>query len=206
MSGNRQRHWEKVYSEKAETDLSWHQDDPAPSLAFCDLAGIGAGNSAIDIGGGRSRLAERLLDRGLTDVTVLDLSQAALEAARRALGPRRDAVTWINAGITEWLPQRTWDLWHDRAVFHFLTEQADRDAYIERLERAVRPGGHAIIATFALDGPERCSGLPVQRYSPESLGRVLGPGFERVADQAHLHSTPSGRAQSFQFSLFLRKG
>lgn len=156
----------------------------------------------IDIGGGTSRLAAALLARGLRDVTVLDLSQAALDAARARLGTGGDGVTWIAADVTRWTPTRRYDLWHDRAAFHFLVDPADRAAYLVRLDRALVPGGHALIATFALDGPERCSGLPVVRYSPETLAQVLGPRFTPVARRLHDHLTPRGALQKFQFSLF----
>ncbi|WGH79530.1 class I SAM-dependent methyltransferase [Jannaschia ovalis] len=202
MAQDRKSHWDAIYAEMPEDRLSWHEDDPAVSLALAERAGISAESAVIDLGGGRSRLAGCLLDRGLRDVTVLDLSEAALAAARERLGPRRDSVTWIAADVADWRPARRWDLWHDRAVFHFLTEAADRAAYRDALSRALAPGGHAIIATFASDGPARCSGLPVRRYDPEDLAAELGPGFVPVTARRHLHHTPWGAAQSFQFSLF----
>jgi hypothetical protein len=127
-----------------------------------------------------------------------------LEAAKGRLGSRADRVHWIVADATIWEPQKAYDIWHDRAAFHFLTEEADRAAYCARLERAVKAGGYAIIATFALDGPERCSGLPVVRYDPASLGRTLGPAFQLADTRRHAHATPWGSDQSFQFSVFRR--
>lgn len=199
---DRSDHWESVYRQKAERELSWHQDDPSVSLDLADVARLTADTSVIDIGGGTSRLAAALLGRGLRDVTVLDLSQAALDAARARLGPEGHRVTWIAADVTRWTPGRRFGLWHDRAAFHFLVDPADRAAYIARLGRALAPGGHAIIATFAPDGPEKCSGLPVVRYSPETLAQELGEGFAPVTHRLHDHQTPRGARQSFQFSLF----
>lgn len=198
----RSDHWETVYREKSDGDLSWHQDDPAVSLDLAAVAGLTADTSVIDIGGGTSRLAEALLARGVRDVTVLALSQAALDAARARLGTDGDRVTWITGDVTRWTPTRRFDLWHDRAAFHFLVDPAGRAAYLERLDPALAPGGHALIATFAPDGPERCSGLPVVSYSPGTLAQELGPGFAPVAHRLHDHHTPWGARQSFQFSLF----
>jgi SAM-dependent methyltransferase len=145
------------------------------------------------------------VQRGFTRVAILDLSAKALEAAKQRLGRGGEAVAWIVADVTTWNPSDTFDLWHDRAAFHFLTDPADRDAYIACLKKAVRPGGHVIIATFAPDGPERCSGLPIVRYDPEALAETLGPTFELVGSRRHDHLTPGGNTQRFQFSRFLRR-
>lgn len=201
MNYDRKRHWDDVYLEKDESQLSWHQDDPSVSLEFCKLAGLSHDASVIDIGAGTSRFAERLLAAGIGDVSVLDVSQAALERSRQQLGAAGARIEWITADVTKWQPARAFDLWHDRAVFHFLTDQDDRARYVDRLRSALRPGGHAIIATFALDGPEKCSGLPVVRYDPEGLSDALGAGFSLIAQRAHRHQTPWGSAQSFQYSL-----
>ena len=201
MADERVGHWEGVYREKEDTQLSWHQDDPSLSLELCDLAGVDKGSSVVDIGGGTSRFAERLIEKGLSDVSVLDVSEAALDRSRRQLGPVGERIVWIAADVTTWSPDRSYDLWHDRAVFHFLVDAGDRTAYRERLYRCLRPGGHAIIATFALDGPEKCSGLPVVRYDPEGLSEVLGDRFTLVTHRRHTHITPWGTPQSFQFSL-----
>ena len=146
-----------------------------------------------------------LIDRGFEDVTVLDLSGAALDAAKARLGGRADQVHWVVADATIWEPARTYDIWHDRAAFHFLTESSDRAAYVARLKRGLKAGGHAIIATFAMDGPEKCSGLPVARYDGASLGRTLGPMFQLVHTVRHEHATPWGSQQVFQFSVFRRE-
>jgi len=200
----RQGHWQNVYTKKGETEVSWFQDNPAPSLDLIAAVGATPESAIIDIGGGASRLVDKLLDRGFRDVTVLDLSEAALDAAKARLGSRAAQVQWVVADATVWEPPKAYDCWHDRAAFHFLTEEQDRLAYVARLERGLKVGGHAIIATFALDGPERCSGLPVMRYDAASLGLVLGSAFELVATRTHTHATPWGSDQSFQFSVFRR--
>ena len=193
---SRQAHWEGVYAKKGENEVSWYQESPAPSLEL--IAQVGDPASAIiDIGGGASRLVDNLINQGFKDVTVLDLSEAALEAAKGRLGNSAVQVHWIVADATVWEPQKAYDIWHDRAAFHFLTEDRDRAAYVARLERALKVGGYAIIATFALDGPERCSGLPVVRYDPVSLGQILGPAFKVVDTRRHVHATPWGTQQSF---------
>lgn len=202
MKENLKEHWEDVYSTKSDTGVSWHQEVPALSLALAELAGIGPSSAVVDIGGGASRFVDHLLARGASDLTVLDLSEHALAASRTRLGPRAGDVSWIVGDVTAWSADRRYDLWHDRAVFHFLTDPADRAAYVDRLGRVLRPGGHAIIATFALDGPERCSNLPVVRYSPQTLAATLGAGFRLVAERSQMHATPWGSEQSFQYSLF----
>jgi SAM-dependent methyltransferase len=200
---SRQAHWQNVYTKKGENEVSWFQENPAPSLELIAEIGGTPASAVIDIGGGASRLVDHLIDR-FDDVTVLDLSEAALESAKARLGTLAARVHWIVADVTAWEPQNAYDIWHDRAAFHFLTEDRDRGAYVARLERALRIGGHAIMATFALDGPERCSGLPVVRYDPADLGRTLGPTFELVHTRRHVHATPWGADQSFQFSVFRR--
>jgi SAM-dependent methyltransferase len=199
---SRQAHWEGVYTQKGESEVSWFQENPAPSLELIEQVGATAASAIIDIGGGASRLVDNLIDRGFEDVTVLDLSDAALRAAKGRLGGRASLVHWIVADATVWEPVKVYDVWHDRAAFHFLTEDRDRAAYVARLERALKVGGYAIIATFALDGPERCSGLPVVRYGPVSLGQTLGRGFQLVDARRDTHATPWGLDQSFQFSVF----
>ena len=201
---NRQAHWEGVYTSKGERDVSWFQENPSPSLAL--IAGIGAAPAAaiIDIGGGASRLVDHLIDRGFQDVTVLDLSAAALEAAKARLGERAGLAQWLVADATRWQPSRTYDVWHDRAAFHFLTEESDRTAYIARLRQGLKIGGHIIIATFALDGPEKCSGLPVMRYDAARLAQTLGPGLKLLRSLGNDHATPWGAHQQFQFSVLQR--
>jgi SAM-dependent methyltransferase len=201
---SRRTHWENVYTTKGEREVSWFQENPAPSLELMALAGVSADASIIDIGGGASRLVDALVDRNVRQITVLDLSAAALDAAKERLGDRGAGVEWVAADITTWEPSQTYDLWHDRAAFHFLTDASDRSAYVRHLKRAVRSGGHVIIGTFAPDGPERCSGLPVIRYDAGILGTVLGTDFELMDSRRHDHITPWGAVQRFQFSTFRR--
>jgi SAM-dependent methyltransferase len=201
----RQAHWEDAYAARGEAGVSWFEPRPDTSLGI--LAGIGAtpASALIDIGGGASRLVDWLIAAHWTSVAVLDISSVALEIAKARLGERAKHVQWIVADVTRWQPPQPYDIWHDRAVFHFLIEPGDRAAYVDRLRRAVRPGGYAIIGTFAPDGPERCSGLPVMRYSPEALAAAIGPPFALVGKREHVHVTPAGVTQPFQFSL-LRSG
>jgi SAM-dependent methyltransferase len=200
----RRAHWENVYTTKTEDEVSWFQEYPAMSLDLIHASGVGKDDAIIDIGGGASRLVDALVDEGYRAITVLDLSEQALTTAKARLGPRASLVEWIVADITTWERDGVYDLWHDRAAFHFLTEPSDRDAYVECLTKALRLGGTAIIGTFALDGPERCSGLPVVRYDAVSLGKTLGPSFELVETRKHEHHTPLDRIQRFQFSRFRR--
>ncbi|MCG2629814.1 class I SAM-dependent methyltransferase [Bradyrhizobium sp. WYCCWR 13023] len=203
---DRTTHWQNVYATKGETEVSWFQDNPAISLEMIRAASPDHTVGIIDIGGGASRLVDALLQDGYRDIAVLDLSANALDAAKTRIGTAASAVDWIVADATSWRPARTWDVWHDRAAFHFLTDPHDRAAYVERLRSAVAPSGHVIIATFAPDGPEKCSGLPVQRHDSASLSSELGPGFELVETRSETHQTPWQSTQAFQFSRFRRRG
>jgi 2-polyprenyl-3-methyl-5-hydroxy-6-metoxy-1,4-benzoquinol methylase len=197
----RKEHWESVYQAKAEAQVSWTQPEPRLSLSL--IREVCPRGRVIDVGGGTSVLAETLAEAGYS-VAVLDISEAALDRARKRLGTRADRVDWIVADVTAAPDLGAFDVWHDRALFHFLTEPADRAAYVALLSRTIPVGGHAIIATFALDGPQTCSGLPVQRYDGQSLSSELGAGFELVTSVAEMHITPWGKPQSFQYSGFRR--
>jgi cysteine desulfurase len=197
-------HWQKVHEQKAAEEVSWHQAHPTPSLDLISRTGAGRDARIVDVGGGASRLVDALLDAGYERVTVLDIATAALERARRRLGSRGGSVAWVSSDVTAWQPDGSFDVWHDRAVFHFMVRREDRDAYRAALRRALRRGGHAIIATFATDGPDRCSGLPVARYEPEGLAAELGTDLRLVESVRDEHVTPSGKVQRFQFSLFVR--
>lgn len=196
---DRQDHWNAVYRRNAADAVSWFEAEPALSLAMIGDCGLGLDARIVDIGGGASGLPAGLLARGFRDVTVLDIAQAALDIARARMGDDADKMRWIEADITTWRPGRTYDLWHDRAVLHFLTDAADRARYAATVGAALAPGGHAIIASFAPDGPERCSGLPVMRSAPEDIAALLGPGFAPRASRNHEHHTPGGTVQRFSY-------
>jgi SAM-dependent methyltransferase len=204
MSGTRQSHWQSVYETKAEDAVSWFQPTAEPSLELISLTGARSDSAIIDIGGGASRLIDDLLAAGFQNLSVLDLSEAALAAAHARIGPKGDLVHWIVDDATSWTPPQTYDVWHDRAAFHFLTSPGDQSAYLTRLRQSLKQGGHAIFGTFALDGPEKCSGLPVQRHSASTLAKLLGPDFKLIHERLHDHATPFGTVQKFQFAVFVR--
>ena len=199
------QHWDEVYRLKAEQEVSWFQTEPGVSLELIRGTGLAKQDAIVDVGAGASRLMDRLLAEGYQDLTALDIAAAALQKTRERLGDAAGRVNWIATDVTHWQPPKRYSLWHDRAVFHFLTEAADRTAYRKTLASALRSQGMAIIASFALDGPERCSGLPVQRYSPESLAAELGAGFRLLDQRSESHTTPAGKLQLFQYSVFRRE-
>lgn len=194
------QHWERIYTIKTPDSVSWFQEHADQSLRLIHNTRLGKDAAIIDVGGGASRLADDLAAEGYTDLTVLDLSSAALVVAKQLLGKHADDVHWMEGDITRAeFPVHRFDIWHDRAVFHFLTDPADRHAYVERVMRAVRPGGHVIVATFAEDGPDKCSGLPVMRYQPETLHAEFGDAFLLVEHEKKAHHTPSGTVQQFVY-------
>ena len=201
---NARAHWVRIYSTKDESEVSWFQATPATSLALIAGNGLSLDSSIIDIGGGDSRLIDALLDAGFFNVTVLDIAEVALERAINRLGSRATSVEWVVADITRWTPRQRYDIWHDRAVFHFLTKRKDRLAYRKALFKAINPRGMAIFGTFALDGPDQCSGLPVMRYSSESLAEELDRDLQLLDSLTESHVTPGGALQRFQFSRFRR--
>jgi hypothetical protein len=205
-AAERQTHWENVYTTKSEKEVSWFQETPAPTLELLALIGATSRSAVIDVGGGASRLVDSLVSQGYQDITVLDLSPAALAAAKARIADKADRGQWIAVDVTTWEPSRAYEVWHDRAAFHFLVDPADQTAYRDRLRRALRRGGYAIIGTFAVDGPQMCSGLPVARYDAQSLGALLGPDFVLVDARSHEHVTPRGAKQRFQFSTFRLRG
>lgn len=204
MTTEPQDHWSKVYREKAPSAVSWYQPEPAPSLRALDRLGADPVSPLIDIGGGVSNLVDGLLMRGWQDVTVIDIAAPALEAARVRLGEEAEKVHWEVADITDWQPRHRYGVWHDRAVFHFLTEPEQRQAYRQALLSGTEPNGLVIMATFALDGPEKCSGLPVQRYDPSTLAAELGSDFQLLEAWPEEHVTPWDAAQSFNWCAFCR--
>jgi 2-polyprenyl-3-methyl-5-hydroxy-6-metoxy-1,4-benzoquinol methylase len=204
MQSNQLDHWTRVYAEKAPSDVSWYQAEPEPSLRALDRLGVQSSSSLIDVGGGASNLVDALLRRGWADVTVLDIAAPALEAVKDRLGSEAGKVRWEVADITRWQPSRQYDVWHDRAVFHFLTETEQREAYRRALFDGVSAGGLVIMATFAMDGPDKCSGLPVRRYDSASLAAELGAPLQRIDDWREMHVTPWGSSQSFNWCAFRR--
>jgi hypothetical protein len=198
-------HWDQVYSTKAETEVSWYQPRPERSLASIKSMLPDHASPILDVGGGASHLIDELLAAGYSDLTVLDVSAAALRRSQERLGPEASKVKWIAADITSWRPERVWRLWHDRAVFHFLTATVDQNAYLTALKTATSAGSVIVMSCFALDGPERCSGLPVQRYSPATLAARLGDEFALVSEAAEHHATPWGSVQNFAYAVLKRR-
>jgi len=194
-------HWDRIYRSRAASDVSWYQPEATVSLELIRRAAPDLDSAIVDVGGGASTLVDGLLDAGYRDVTVLDLSAAALEVARNRLGPRASGVTWVEGDILTVPLASGFAVWHDRAVFHFLTDPRDRDRYIARAGEAVMAGGHVIVASFAPDGPTRCSGLEVVRYSPEGMHAEWGAGFRLVDSVREEHHTPSGAIQAFTYCL-----
>ncbi len=195
-----QEHWENVYGARATDQVSWFRPHLETSLALIERAATDKSASVIDVGGGTSTLVEDLIGRGFHNVTVLDISQVAINLAKRRLGSSAGRVEWLRASVTQAdLPTHSFDIWHDRAVFHFLTEPAERHAYVRSVVSAVKPGGHVIVSTFGLHGPTKCSGLDVMRYDAESLHNEFGVRFSLVESSKELHRTPSGASQEFLY-------
>lgn len=202
----RKTHWENVYRTRVPTDVGWYQPHLARSLELIASTGVDGTASLLDVGGGASTLVDDLVARDFRRVTVLDVSAAALQVAKARLGPRAVEVAWIEGDITKVeLPPRAYDVWHDRAVFHFLTDAGDRERYVRALRHALKPDGHVVLATFGPGGPPRCSGLDVVRYSPESLQAALGGEFELAASLREDHRTPAGKVQEFVYGRFRRR-
>ena len=203
---NRKQHWDLVYSSKSADTVSWFQQHAEHSLRLIHNTKLGKDAAIIDVGGGASTLVDDLAAEGYADLTVLDLSASALAVAQQRLAEKAQAVHWLEGDVTRVeFPVHRFDIWHDRAVFHFLTEPADRHAYVEQVMRSVRPGGHVIVATFAEDGPEKCSGLPVMRYQPGALHAEFGDAFLLVEHEKEAHHTPFGTVQQFVY-CYCRKG
>ena len=200
----RKEHWERVYTTKGEQDVSWFESLPDVSLQMLEASGLTRETCVLDVGGGDSRLVDTLAARGMDCLAVLDVSGAALQRAQSRLGDAAKVPVWIEADVTSDWTLKPMDIWHDRAVFHFLTTPEDQVRYLAHLRTVLKVQGFAIIATFAPDGPEKCSGLPVARYSPESLAERLGAGFTLLESRRHVHHTPWGSTQAFQYSRFTR--
>lgn len=197
-------HWQNVYHTKRDTEVSWFEAEPTTSLSLIQSVAP-QGGRIIDVGGGASSLVDRLLAVGNWDVTVLDVSLTALKLAKARLREQASRVRWMEADITKVEELGTYDVWHDRAVFHFLTSAEERAAYLVRLGGALRRDGHVMLGTFALDGPDRCSGLPVRRYSVQTLATTVGSNYSLVRGLEHLHTTPGGATQPFTFGVFRKR-
>jgi cyclopropane fatty-acyl-phospholipid synthase-like methyltransferase len=200
---DRAAHWQAAYQRAGSQSVSWFQDDPAMSRRLLAEAGLRADRSVVDVGGGASSLVDRLVDDGVTDVTVLDVADSALAEARDRLGERGRSVAWLAQDLLTWQPDRRFDIWHDRAVFHFLVSAADRDRYRHLIDAALAANGQVVIGAFAADGPEYCSGLPVARYDPASLAAEF-PGFRLAGSEREEHRTPDGRIQPFTWVRLTR--
>lgn len=199
-------HWETVYGVKAPDAFSWFRSHLEASLALIERVAADRSASIIDVGGGQSTLVDDLLTRGYRNIAVLDISATAIDATRRRLGASAQSVNWLVGDISQAeLPPHSYDIWHDRAVFHFLTTPEQRVVYVEKAALALKPGGFVIVSTFGAEGPEKCSGLDVQRYDAQSLQKEFGDGFDLVESFAELHRTPSGAAQQFLYCCLKRK-
>ncbi len=201
----RRSHWEQIYKAKLPTEVSWHQAYPSMSLKLIYATGIEKAQRFIDVGGGASVLVDRLLEAGFKKLAVLDISASAIEHAKARLGAKADNIEWYEADVTEFEPPHQFELWHDRAVFHFLTDEGDRERYVRVLKETLVPGGHLIIATFAIDGPKKCSGLDVIRYDVESLYSEIGDEFELLEVHGEAHITPRNVEQKFTYFRFGRQ-
>ncbi len=195
VSADRARHWDAAYEERGTEGVSWYQAVPVVSLELVDALAIPTDTAVVDIGGGASLLATALVGRGFTDVTVLDVSSSALEASRQQADGA--GISMLQADVLTWHPARAYDVWHDRATFHFFVTEEERDAYLRTLRSAITPAGFVILATFALDAPPTCSGLPVVRYSEDHLVEILGDTFDVLETCREEHTTPRGALQPF---------
>ena len=201
----RRDHWETVYSSKMFTDVSWFQPRPERSLQLVEQTAVSRHEAIIDVGGGASTLVDHLLEDGFTDITVLDVASRALEQSRERLGARAGEVEWVVSDVTTFVPVRSWRLWHDRAALDFLVDEQDRARYVGVLREALQPGVHIVLATFGPEGPLKCSGLEIRRYSIGMVEDLLGPGFELQSHELENHVTPSGSNQQFLYSCWTRR-
>jgi 2-polyprenyl-3-methyl-5-hydroxy-6-metoxy-1,4-benzoquinol methylase len=202
LMSNTKAHWEQIYSEKTPDQVSWYQKTPEISLQLIKQTGIDKDAAIIDIGGGSSTLVDCLLDNGYTNISVLDISRTALEYAQQRLAQKAVQVTWLVSDITEYHSSSSYDIWHDRAVFHFLTDAEDRKRYITVLKHSLKPNGHVIIAAFAIGGPKQCSGLDIVQYDARKLMMELGEEFELIDQVGEIHRTPTNHEQKYGYFLF----
>ncbi len=202
---DKKSHWENLYSNKAPDEVSWFQHEPTFSLELITKEELSTEAAIIDVGGGASKLTPRLFDKGYKNLSVLDISATALDHAKEAFGEIANKMEWIESDITEFNPPHSYDVWHDRAVFHFLTKAEDRTKYIEILNSALNVGGYLVLAAFAIGGPEKCSGLEIVQYDLDTLAQELGDDYRLLEQRTELHNTPSGKEQQFNYFRFIRE-
>ena len=202
---NRKAHWQKVYQEKSSSDVSWYQKEPKLSLELIHRTGAGKHEAIIDVGGGASVLTDYLCREGFTNISVLDISENALAVARKRLSDYADIIEWLEADITEFTSPHQYSVWHDRAVFHFLTDASDRKKYTNVLSQTLQPGGHLIIAAFAIGGPTKCSGLDIVQYDQEKISSELGRAFKLIEAIEEIHITPANKEQKFMYYRFIKE-
>lgn len=203
---NRKDHWENIYQTKTPQQVSWYQTKPATSLAFIEQSNLPLSAKIIDVGGGDGFLVDYLLEEGYEDITVLDISAAAIEKAKLRLGEKAGAVKWIISDITSFKPTEQYDLWHDRAVFHFLITDEDIAVYRKLVAESIHANGNMIIGTFSEQGPKKCSGIDIRQYSSESLTEQFSEHFERTSTLTENHKTPFDTFQNFVFCTFKKRG
>ena len=201
---NRKKHWGDVYQEKSPSELSWYQKEPKLSLELIRCTNVASNDAIIDVGGGASVLVDYLSKESFTNLTVLDISENAIAMAKKRLGDTAKSIEWIVSDITQFDTSQKFSLWHDRALFHFLTEPSDREIYVNALIKTIKTEGHLIIATFAIGGPEKCSGLEIVQYDSEKMIAELGDNFSLVEERKEIHITPANKEQEFIFFHFLR--
>ncbi len=201
----RKEHWENIYETKKFTEVSWYQPKPEVSLNYISEAGLGKDAAIIDVGGGDSFLVDFLLSNGYTNITVLDISEKALKKAKARLGEKASEVKWVVADAAGFEPKNKFDIWHDRAAFHFLTDEEDITKYLKTLEKAVNSGGYVILGTFSDKGPKKCSGIEITQYSGEEMIKLLSPAFQLVGCENIDHTTPTGSIQNFTFCRWRKK-
>ncbi len=201
---DKKAHWQNVYEQKAVTEVSWFENKPTISLDLIAQCGLSSSAPIIDVGGGASTLVDQLIEQGHTNLTVLDISGAALESTQDRLGKKADAVNWVESDVTTFSPEHQFIVWHDRALFHFLTDKEDRRRYVSVLKDALQVGGYLILASFAVGGPEKCSGLPIVQYDAQKLRSELGSDFKLIEVRAAEHTTPAQRVQKFAYFRFQR--
>lgn len=201
----RKAHWDKIYTSKDHKEVSWYQESPSISLALLKQIGVAEDDAIIDIGAGASTLVDALIEQGYEDISILDISDNALDIVKQRLADKADIPKYYTADVTEFSPARQFDVWHDRAVFHFLTQQSDKEKYVQRLSELLKPTGRAIIGTFSLNGPNQCSGLDIEQYDELMIAKLMGTQLELIDSCVDVHTTPGGATQEFMYFLLKNK-